>query len=389
MQDPVQKKLIFLGTENGLYVSIDEANTWTKWTNEYPTVPTMDLAIHPREHDLDIATFGRSFYVLDDIRPLRAMASEGVQILNKKLKVYEAPNAFINQTQQPSGTRFGGNAIFNGTNRADGAMISYSINKSKDTTNKKKSDSITINIYNSDAKLIRTLKQKGPEESGLHRTYWNLDEKGVRGPSRRESRNNSIEPRGVTVLPGDYKVVMHYGKEKDSTIVSVAYDPRVDMPFNVLKSKYDLLKKLEKLTELAGKAVKQLKESKNIAEQYKKHLKSKKDDQYKEVIKETDSIIKSINSLTDNMIGKEDKRQGITRNPEPSPISYIFTARRYIGSLLEEPGKTEKQLIINGFDKVNPVIDTVHLFFEKDWPNYREKIEALNLTLFKDFDELK
>jgi len=389
VQDPIEKKLMFLGTENGLYVSIDEGKTWTKWTNDFPTVPTMDLAIHPREHDLDIATFGRSFYVLDDIRPLRALASEGVQVLNKKLKVYKVPNAFINQTQQPSGTRFGGNAIFNGANRSEGAMISYSIVKPKDTINKKKSDSITINIYNSDAKLIRTLKHKSPEENGLHRTYWGLDEKGVRGPSRRESRNNSREPRGVTVLPGDYKVVMHYGKDKDSTMVSVAYDPRVDMPFKVLKSKYDLLKKLEKVTGLAGNAIKQLKESKNIAEQYKKQLKSKKDDQYKGVIKETDSIIKSINGLIDNMIGKEDKRQGITRNPEPSPISYLSTARRYIGSLLEEPGKTEKQLIINGFDKVNPVIDKINSFFKTDWLNYREKIEALNLTLFKDFKELK
>ena len=390
VQDPVQKKLMFLGTENGLYVSIDEAETWTKWTNDYPTVPTMDLAIHPREHDLDIATFGRSMYVLDDIRPLRTLATEGVQVLDRTLKVFNAPNAFINQTQQPAGTRFGGNAIFNGKNRDRGAMISYSIKKSKDTTNKKKSDSLFLKVYNDNNKLIRTIKRLSPKENGLHRTYWNLDEKGVRSTSRRErGRNNSSESRGVTVLPGDYKIVMQYGEAKDSTTVTVAYDPRVDMPMEVLKAKYDLSKKIEQKTGLVGKAIEQLKSSKKIAEQYKKQLKSNKDNKYKDVIKETDSIIKSINSLIDAMIGKEDKRQGITRNPDPSPISYLFTARRYIGSLLQMPGQTEKQLIINGFDKVNPVIDNINAFYKTDWPKYRKKIEGLNLTLFKDFTALK
>ena len=81
VQDPVEKKLVFLGTENGLYFSIDEAKTWTKWTENYPSVPTMDMVIHPTEHDLDIATFGRSFYVFDDIRPLREFASSGTSSL--------------------------------------------------------------------------------------------------------------------------------------------------------------------------------------------------------------------------------------------------------------------------------------------------------------------
>ena len=52
VQDSIEPNLQFLGTEYGLYLTIDNANTWTKWTNGYPTVSTMDLKIHPREHDL-------------------------------------------------------------------------------------------------------------------------------------------------------------------------------------------------------------------------------------------------------------------------------------------------------------------------------------------------
>ncbi len=405
IQDPVEKNLLFLGTENGLYVTIDEGKTWTKWTEDYPSVPTMDLGIHPREHDLVIGTFGRSFYVLDDIRPLRDLAKNGSGELNKTLKVFEAPNAFINQIQQPTGTRFGGNAMFNGENRRRGAMISYSITKpevKKEASDKKgekkndakkgakkKSDSLVVNIYNSSNELIRTLKQKAPEENGIHRMYWGLGEKGVRGPSRRAARKNAPEPRGSTVLPGDYKVVVHFGKAKDSTSVNVAYDPRVAMPITTLKTKYDLLKQLEKKTALAGKAVEQLKESKKIADSYKKQLKEKKDDTYKDAIKATDSITKSIGKLIDGMIGKEDKRQGITRNPDPTPMTFLFTARRYVGSLLQMPGKTEKDAIKNANDKVNAAMSPINEFYKTDWPKYRKQIEELNLTLFKDYNELK
>jgi len=351
----------------------------------------MDLGIHPREHDLVVGTFGRSFYVFDDIRPLRELASKGAQEMNKTLKVYDAPNAFINQTQQASGTRFGGNAMFNGENRRSGAMISYSINKPESTNKKtsKKGDSITLKVYNSQNDLIRTIKRKAPKESGMHRTYWSLGEKGVRGPSRRARRKNLPEARGVTVLPGDYKVVMHYKGIKDSTTVTVAYDPRVKMPMTVLKSKYDLLKQLESKTGLAGKAVEQLKASKKIAQSYKKQLKAKKDSIYKEPIKATDSIVKAINVLIDGMIGKEDKRQGITRNPDPTPMTFVFTARRYIGSLLQKPGKTERQLMKTANEKLDAEMNKINAFYKTDWPTYRKQIETLNLSLFKDFKELK
>ncbi|QCX40577.1 hypothetical protein FF125_19830 [Aureibaculum algae] len=385
IQDPIEKKLVFLGTENGLYVSLDEANTWTKWTNDYPSVSTMDLGIHPREHDLVIATFGRSMYVLDDIRPLRTLAKEGSQILNNPLKVYDSPDAFINLIQQPSGTRFGGNALFNGENRSlRGAKINYSINKPTDTAKSKKSDSITLKVYNSKNELIRTLKQKAPKESGLQKASWNLDEKGVRGPSRKIAKKDSPEPRGVGVLPGNYKVVVHYGNHKDSTTVKVAYDPRVEMPYDVLKRKYDLQKQLEQQMELTGKAVAQLNESKEIATTYKKQFKDVDAKKYKEVIKKSDSIVTSINKLIDAMIGKEDKRQGITRNPEPTPMNFLSTARRYVGSLQEKPGKTQLELIKNADEKVSEVMTKIDNFFATEWPAYRKEIEGIDFSLFKD-----
>ena len=68
LQDPVDPDLLFLGTELGLWVSLDGGKEWMQWTHGVPTVSVMDLVIHPREHDLVLGTHGRAFFVLDDVR---------------------------------------------------------------------------------------------------------------------------------------------------------------------------------------------------------------------------------------------------------------------------------------------------------------------------------
>ena len=68
-QDPVDPDLLFLGTEFGLYVSLDGGTQWNKWTHGVPTVGVRDLVVQPREHDLVIGTHGRAAFVLDDISP--------------------------------------------------------------------------------------------------------------------------------------------------------------------------------------------------------------------------------------------------------------------------------------------------------------------------------
>jgi len=419
IQDLEVPNLLFLGTENGLYVSIDEAKTWTKWTSNYPTVSTMDLTIHPRENDLIIATFGRAMYVLDDIRPFRAMAKEGVQILDKPLYLFTPPSAYITQNQEASGTRFGANAIFNGENRPKGAMITYSINSPeikkpeiKETDKKMKSkssviaseaksekpevkfDSIFFQVYNDKNELIRSISSKAPKENGLHRLFWNLDEKGKRGPSRKIEKPNASEPRGVTVLPGTYGLKIHFGNETASETIKVDYDPRVDMPFDVLKSNYDLLKQIEDKKGIAGEAIQRLLESKEIVEDYEKRIKEqnknlKIKDSNKDSLQINKEISKKIDALLDAMMGKEDKRQGITDTEFPSTISYLSTAEYYVSDLLQKPGKTELTLVKNADEKVSKVIEEINAFYKTDWVDYRNTVEKLDLSPFKEIEELK
>ena len=77
-QDPENPDLLFLGTELGLFLSIDRGASWARFEGSLPPVPVHDLDIHPREHDLIIGTHGRGVYVLDDLTPLRALRAEAL-----------------------------------------------------------------------------------------------------------------------------------------------------------------------------------------------------------------------------------------------------------------------------------------------------------------------
>ncbi len=404
VEDPENPNLMFLGTDDGLYVSFDRAGTWQKWTEGFPTVSTKDLVIHPREHDLVIGTFGRAAWVLDDIRPLRAVASDP-GILDKPIAVFETPTAYQAAYQQPSGTRFSADAIFNAANREEGAMITYYIKegkkeksqiKEKDEageegedkegeeadTEEKTRDSVVVEIFKGE-ELIRTLKYKTPEKPGFHRVYWNMDEKGPDRPSRTVRKRNR-ESGGVDVLPGKYRAIVSLGEYQGETMITVATDPRLEVSSSALEEVYAAAKKLEGFTQTAADAVKQLAESKKVAEKYQKELSDLDKDKYKEEIKASKDISKKIDGLIDVYLGKEDKRQGITRNPELTVMRRIGTAAQYVRSRKSGITETETRLISFAEADLKEALDKTNAFFSEDWKTYRETIEPISLSMFKD-----
>lgn len=420
VEDPEEARLLFLGTDDGLYVSIDAGSNWTKWDSEnFPTTNAYDLVIHPREHDLVIGTFGRSIWVLDDIRPLREAAKSGASTIQKTLKVFDPPVGYTTSTQQAKGSRFGGDALYNGENRRRGAMISYVINKpeekkeemkespSKKSKKKKKKsspptpkqemtdeerekkvkyDSVIIEFFKGN-ELIRTLKNKAPKENGLQRTYWSMNEKGS-FRMQRGKLNTKREPGGPTVIPGTYKVRITFGDQMDSTQIEVKQDPRNSISEGDLRARYDALKALQSKQALGSEAVERIKEAIKIAEEIKGDLKDKDEDGFKEQIELSKNTIDSLNSILDLFVGKEDKRQGIVRNPELNINTHYFNAYRYVSGARHAPGDTENKLIAKFEEEFDAVMKTVNDYFGQEWSKYREEIEKLDTSPFKDYEEL-
>ena len=403
VEDQENPNLMFLGTDDGLYISFNAGSSWQKWNEGFPTVSTKDLAIQPRENDLVIGTFGRAAWVLDDIRPLRALAQD-MSLLQKEISLFESPDAYLAAYQQPTGSRFGGDALYNGENREEGAMITYYIKEGKkkgkdddkkdaeeknedSEDNKAKKDSIVFKFYDG-ARLIRTLKQKVPEKAGFHRMYWELDEKGPDRPARKISKKKE-ESGGVYVKPGTYKVVAHLGSTKDSTQVTVKTDPRLDVSMASINQVYETGKQLEGYIQTAADAVEQLVESKDLAKKYQKELKDMDKEKYKEQIDASKAIVKQIDSLVALYIGKEDKRQGITRNPETSVMRRMNTASFYVATRKSGITQTERRLVDFAKQELTQALDKTNSFFNADWKNYRTSIESLELSPFKETESFK
>ena len=422
VQDPVEARLVFVGTENGLFVSLDEGKSYTKWTSGYPAaLSTMDMVIHPREHDLVIGTFGRAIYVLDDIRPLREMARDGAQVLDKTLHVFTPPDAYSVETLGPEGALFPGTGMFSGENRPLGALISYVVNKpgdkkaavkeegpkevskrkgkavvpvtekaevKKDEKTAVKYDSILLEIFNAGGEKIRTLKRPAPKDNGLNRMTWNLDEKGARNPSRNKPRANAPEPGGATVLAGTYKLRLTYGDQKDSTMINVKNDPRYLTDAANLQARYDRMKELGKMKELVATATDRLRESKGIVEDFEKRMNEAEREDLKDALDKTKAIKDSINKVFDFILGAEDKRQGITSTEFPSRVSYINTAMGYTNSSRDPLSARDNVVFGHAQEKTKSILDKVNAFYREQWQAYKDMMGKVGLSPFKDYEPL-
>jgi hypothetical protein len=358
----------------------------------------MDLAIQPNESDLAIGTFGRAVYVLDDIRPLRAVAQKGVQLLNEPLHLFDIPDAVLAEYLQAPGTRFTGEAEFSGENRPFGARISYLVNPdsgiSKDVKAKKerkenkadedtsatKMDSVKIEILNSHNEVIRTLKREA--KAGINRTTWELDRKGERSPSQARPEPGAREPSGPQVLPGKYRVRITYGKHMDSTTITVKFDPRIHIGQTDLLAKDALREELQKKLHIATEAADRLRDAKKRVEQIAGLIKEREDSSARRVKDKGKAIQDSIKTLTELITPKE--VQGIRGDPN-TLSSRIGSASNYLNATWEPITETQRIVVRQATERLQKVADAINAFFERDWPAYKEVVDSAKIPLVEPY----
>jgi photosystem II stability/assembly factor-like uncharacterized protein len=158
-QDLVKPDLLFLGTEFGLYISIDSGKHWAQFTGNLPSVPVFDIAIHPREGDLILATHGRGVMIIDDISPFRAITPDA---LNSDLYIF--PSRPL-QIKIPRGEQtFPGGQEYVGSNPTSSATITYYMKK------RHVLGDLNVEVFGPDGKLLT--KMPGGNYKGLNRVKW-------------------------------------------------------------------------------------------------------------------------------------------------------------------------------------------------------------------------
>jgi photosystem II stability/assembly factor-like uncharacterized protein len=391
VEDPFEERLMFLGTDDGLYFSLDAGDQWQKWTNGFPTVSVKDLVIHPREHDLVMATFGRSAWILDDIRALRALAAKP-DILKQDIALMPPPTGYLAAYKQPSGSRFGADALYQGTNRPSGVAITYYFGAENDAKDQKdqstkqdpkdtKKDSLTLQVFD-DQTLIRTLKKPRPDSIGLYRWFWRMDQSGVQRPSR-DPKPAKYEPSGGSVGPGTYRLVLNYGQNTQEQTINIEEDPRIIPAPESYALNQVMIVQGQALMERTKEAVDQLAESRDAVTHMSQRMKDQDETLYATQIEESKSLKEEINQLIDLFLGTKDDRQGITASLEVSVMERIGQLGRYARSRPYGPTQTEEQLYTQAEEALNAALKEVNDFYQSKWPDYQGALNALDLSPFK------
>jgi photosystem II stability/assembly factor-like uncharacterized protein len=213
-EDLENPDLLFLGTELGLFISIDGGGHWARFTGNLPPVSVWDVAIHPRDADLIIATHGRGIYILDDITPLRKLTRDvlaaDLALLPSKPSVMPLP-VFVQD--------FSGDDEFTGPNPEEAASICYYLKKRHIL------GELKVEVYDSTGKLVASLP--GGKRRGINRVAWPMRLPGPKLPPA-----NSLvigQPAslfGPRVPPGTYTVKVIKDDQTYTTQVQLVPDPR-------------------------------------------------------------------------------------------------------------------------------------------------------------------
>ncbi|MCP5050412.1 MAG: glycosyl hydrolase [bacterium] len=209
-QDLVSKDLLFLGSEFGLFVSIDGGKEWAHLTNAIPKVAVFDLKIHPREHDLIIATHGLGIQIIDDITPFRGLTAE---VLNADAAVLTSRTAIM---ETPINTQeFPGDSGYFGPNPRGGAAVTYYLKK------RHIFGTMKLEVLDADGKVIKTLNTT--KNRGLNRVFWNMR---LKPPKAAKAPGLSFNIfTGPMVAEGEYTVRLVKGKKNVTGKIKLIPNP--------------------------------------------------------------------------------------------------------------------------------------------------------------------
>ncbi|MBI5864760.1 MAG: glycosyl hydrolase [Planctomycetes bacterium] len=410
-EDHVNPKLLFVGTEFGVYFTTDAGEKWTKLGGGLPTICVKDIDIQERENDLVLGTFGRGFYVLDDYTPLRLATPE---LLEQPAYVFPIKDALHYVQAGRLGGRDGrgsqGASFYAAPNPPYGATVTYYL-KDKLTTRKERrkeaekkaaKDNLTppyptfdqlreedqeaeprilLVVRNEAGEVVQRLT--GPREKGMHRVAWNLRYSST-SPTRLGGGGERApwerDPEGMLASPGNYTVGLF--KEVDGEVTQLV-DP---VPFKVVPlelatfaardrdARLAFTKKVSRLQRAAEGASRALDEASNrIAHLRKAIIDAPSADPA--LLRDCQAIEKSLKDQSILLRGDSTR----SRRNEPAPISIL----ERIGAMVESnwyttqpPTQSQQVEYRQAGGDFAKVLDALRRAIEQDLPALEKRVEA-------------
>jgi photosystem II stability/assembly factor-like uncharacterized protein len=370
--DPVRKGLLFAGTEKGVYFSLDDGAHWRSLQRNLPMSSMRDLVV--RDNDLIVATHGRSFWVLDDISPLREWSSN---VANEDAHLFKSGSAY--RIPGGGGGGEGGRARNAGANPPPGVLIYYSLKNALEPAKKEEKKNgeaaagtsisaaqtetqakpatageetkstlaapapaqprIKLEILDSAGKVIRTYPdpnaappQEGegnkpeplPAEAGLNRFNWDLRYASVASVPQSPLWGGGTQ--GPVALPGQYQVRLTVDGKSQTQPIEVKPDPNSPASAEDLQKQFDLLSKIQSKVGDAHRAVLQIRDARAQINAFTKRLGDAKDpreQEFKDRAKKLDQQMTAIEEAliqTKSKSGQDPLNYGLKLNNQMAAL---------------------------------------------------------------------
>ncbi len=434
-QDPVDPDLLYLGTEFGLWISLDGGAKWLPFRHGFPTVSTMALAVHPREHDLVIGTHGRAAYVIDDVRPLRELTAD---LLRAPLHLFAIPDAQQHRVAQTGGERFAGDTEFRGENRPYGALITYALNfddlphpieererQRKETLrastptprrisaegvpqelpegpeaeraqppsgapgrpgDAEKGPQVDITVADGTGSVIRTFK--APAIRGINRASWNLRRDAFREPPREQQQESFRERTGPEVLPGTYTITVTYKDQQASQKVTVLPDPRFSIAAQARVDKEAATQRAGALQERAADAIVRVTRAKADIDAIAARVRADEERARKpgDAPKEPSPLVrqgadaKKKLEIAERMLWIPPRTPGINDDSKVA-LSRISRVISSLGSSWDAPTPAQLQYLAEAEQLLDAALAEVDRLFAAEMTQYREAVAKAGIGL--------
>ncbi len=346
-QDFIRPELLFVGTEFGIFFTIDNGENWVQLKSGLPTIPVRDIAIQERESDLVIATFGRGFYILDNYSPLREISHE---MANEEAHIFKIKDALM--YIQSGGRSNQGSTYYTAPNPKFGATFTYYLKEVPKTKKqlrkenekklfkegkpipqptwrelelekKEEKSHLIFTIYDAGDNVIKQIKTA--PSKGMSRITWNLRY------SMTSSVSGSFNPTsnlgsGILVMPGKYKVGLQMWHEGELTNL---VDPveftckklnNTTLPAEDYNENVEFAKKVSKLAVAMAGTQRLIGETTSKVESIKKAIYATPGASQK-LMDKARALSKELDELNFKMNGSEAKASAEEIPPEPVPLN--------------------------------------------------------------------
>lgn len=347
-EDPVRRGLLFAGTELGVFVSFDDGSNWQSLQTNLPRAPIYDLVIHG--NDLAVATHGRSFWVLDDITPLRQASAE---IAREDAFLFEPATAY-----RTGEGRSAFSASFPpaqaGENPPAGAMLAYYLKA-------KPKEPVTLEIRDSQGRVAQHWSSKAdaarsahaenplPADPGTNRFTWNLRYRWPErsGPGEEESFISS----GPVALPGNYEVRLVVNGKTLTRKLEVKLDPRVAVSQADLEKQFELSMRVREKMSQIREALRQAKDLNAQFVGVRKRLEGQP--QYQPVVDSVTEFEKKISAVQDGLTGWKTDPSRYSLNYTPA----VDDDLGWLGMEIERGDGAPNEPMYRVFDELSAAID--------------------------------